>query len=189
MMIIRFLVTIVSIGCLTGCAHIISKDVLEEVSRDITFGELRKNPEAYTGKVVLLGGVIVKSLNKKDGTLLEVYQTEIESEGLPIHLDVSGGRFLALYEGFLDSEIYRAGRKVTIAGSVRGKLVKKLGQVDYHYPYLIIKEMYLWAEEKWYRHEPCSYRLYPWGFWDSWWRYPGHPFYGPYRSYPYYPFY
>ena len=131
--------------------------------------------------------MIVKAVNKKDGTLLEIYQTEMESGGMPIHPDVSGGRFLALYEGFLDSEIYRGGRKVTIAGSVRGKQVKKLGQVDYIYPYLIIKEMHLWAEEKWYRYEP--YPLYPWGFWDPWWRYPWHPFYVPYRGYPYYPFY
>ncbi|MBW1797335.1 MAG: Slp family lipoprotein, partial [Deltaproteobacteria bacterium] len=160
--------------------------VLEEVNRDITFAELRKNPEAYEGKVIILGGVIVKSLNKKNGTLLEIYQTEMESGGMPIHPDVSGGRFLALYEGFLDSEIYRAGRKVTIAGSVRGKKVKKLGQVDYQYPYLIIKEMHLWEEDKWRRHEPYPYPLYPWGFWDPWRRYSWHPFYGPYRSYPFY---
>jgi outer membrane lipoprotein len=188
-MIIRFFVMIISIGCLNGCAHVISGDILEQVNRDITFGELRKSPEAYTGKMVVLGGVIVKSVNKKDGTLLEIYQTEIEDEGMPINLDVSDGRFLAFYEGFLDSEIYRAGRKVTIAGSVRGKLIKKLGQVDYHYPYLIIKEMHLWAEEKWYRYEPYPYPLYPWRFWDPWWRYPWHPFYGPYRGSPYYPFY
>jgi len=188
-MMIRFIVMIISIGCLNGCAHVIPGDVLEEVNRDITFAELQKNPEAYEGKVIILGGVIVKSLNKKDGTLLELYQTEMESEGMPIHLDVSGGRFLALYEGFLDSEIYRAGRKVTIAGSVRGKQVKKLGQVDYHYPYLIIKEMHLWEEKKWRRHEPYPYPLYPWGFWGPWWRYPWHPWYGPYRGSPYYPFY
>jgi hypothetical protein len=47
-MIIRFLIMIISIGCLNGCAHVISGDVLKEVNRDITFGELRKNPEAYT---------------------------------------------------------------------------------------------------------------------------------------------
>lgn len=186
-MIIRFLVMIILIGSLNGCAHVISGHVLKEVNRDIPFDELRKNPEAYTGKVVILGGVIVKSLNRKDGTLLEIYQTGIEREGMPIHPDVSGGRFLALYEGFLDSEIYRAGRKVTLAGRVHGKQVKKIGQVDYHYPYLIIKEMHLWAEENRYR--PYPYPLVPWGFWDPWWPYPFHPFYGPYRGYRYYPFY
>ena len=188
-MIFRFLVIIISIGCLSGCAHVISEDVLEESNRDISFDELRKNPDTYSGQMVLLGGVIVESLNKKEGTLLEIYQTEIESEGMPINLDVSDGRFLALYEGFLDSEIYRAGRKVTIAGRVKGKRVKKLGQVDYHYPYLIIKEMHLWEEEKWYRYEPHPYPSYPWGFWDPWWPYPWHPFYRPYRHFPYYPFY
>ena len=184
-----FIVITIFVACLSGCAHVVSRDVLEEVNRDITFTELRKDPGAYAGKVVLLGGVIVKTLNREDGTLLEIYQTEIESGGMPIHPDVSVGRFLALYEGFLDSEIYRGGRKVTIAGTVRGKLIKKLGNMDYHYPYLIIKEMHLWAEEKWYRCEPYPYPLYPWGFWDPWLRCPWHPFYRPYRGYPYYPFY
>ena len=188
-MILRFLVVIISIGCLNGCAHVLSGDVLKESNRDISFDELRRNPEAHKGQVVLLGGVIVKSLNKKEGTLLEIYQTEIESDGMPVNLDVSGGRFLAFYEGFLDNEIYRAGRKLTIAGTVKGQLVKKLGQVDYHYPYLIIKEMHLWEEDKWYRYEPYPYPLYPWDFWYPWWRYPWPPFLGHYRNYPYYQFY
>jgi len=179
-----FLVITIFFACLSGCAHVVSRDVLEEVNRDVSFAELRKDPGAYTGKVVLLAGVIVKTVNREDGTLLEIYQTEMESGGMPIHPDVSGGRFLALYEGFLDSEIYRGGRKVTIAGTVRGKQAKKLGQVDYHYPYLIIKEIHLWEEGQWHRYEP-----YPWGFWEPRWRYPWHPFYMPYRGYPHYPFY
>jgi outer membrane lipoprotein len=64
-----FLVITIFVACLSGCAHVVSRDVLEEVNRDITFAELRKNPEAYKGKVVMLGGVIVKTLNKKVGTL------------------------------------------------------------------------------------------------------------------------
>ena len=182
---IRLIVVIISIGFLTGCAHVISKDVLGVVSKDFTFADLRRSPDDHKGKVVLLGGVIVKTLNKEDGTLLEVYQTEIESDGRPINIDLSGGRFLALYEGFLDGEIYRTGRRLTIAGTVLGKKVRKLGEVDYHYPYLLIKEMHLWEEEKMYRHEP-----YPWGFWGPWWGYPWHPLYDPYWwRYPNYFYY
>jgi outer membrane lipoprotein len=165
-----FLVITVAVVCLSGCAHVISKDLLQEVNTEITFGELHKAPQAYQGKIVLLGGVIVKTVNRKDGTLLEVYQTEIDSMGRPIKLDISGGRFLAHYKGLLESEIYHKGRKVTIAGIVQGEQVMRLGEIDYHYPFLIIKDIHLWKKE-----QPRSYEPYPWGFWDPWWRDPWYP--------------
>ncbi len=160
----------IAVVCLSGCAHVISKDLLQEVATEITFGELYKAPQAYQGKIVLLGGVIVKTVNRKDGTLLEVYQTEIDSMGRPIKLDISGGRFLAHYKGLLESEIYHKGRKVTIAGIVQGEQVMRLGEIDYHYPFLIIKDIHLWKKE-----QPRSYEPYPWGFWDPWWRDPWYP--------------
>ena len=51
-----FLVITMFFACLSGCAHVVSRDVLDEVNRDVSFAELRKDPGAYTGKVVLLGG-------------------------------------------------------------------------------------------------------------------------------------
>ena len=164
------LVITMTFVCLSGCAHVISKDLLQEVNTGITFGELHKAPQAYQGKMVLLGGVVVKTVNRKDGTLLEVYQTEIDSMGRPIKLDISAGRFLAHYKGLLESEIYHKGRKVTIAGIVQGEQVMRLGEIDYHYPFLIIKDIHLWKKE-----QPRSYEPYPWGFWDPWWRNPWYP--------------
>lgn len=176
-----------TLAFLCGCAHVISKDILKEINREITFAELRKNPQVYAGEVVLLGGVIVRTVNKEEGTLLEIYQTALSREGRPVQTDVSEGRFLALYEGLLDSEIYRKGRKVTIAGTVKDEKVMKLGEIDYHYPYLLIRDIHLWKEEQRRRYEP-----YPWGPWwyDPWdygypW-YPWYPWYGPYWRHRYY---
>ena len=167
---------------LTGCAHIISKDILKEVDKEISFEELLKDPERYQGKTVLLGGVIVKTENKQDGTLIEIYQTELDHYGKPINTDVSDGRFLALYDEFLDSEIYRKGREVTVAGTVKGGEVIKLGEIDYNYPYLVIKEIHLWKEQ-----DPREYGPYHRDFWyplwwDSWYR-----GYDPYFFYRWYP--
>jgi len=163
---------------LAGCAHIFSKDILNQVDSEIRFEELLKDPGAYKGKVVLLGGVIVKTENKKEGTLLEIYQTEMDSYGKPVNTDVSQGRFLALYEGFLDSEIYSKGRKITVAGVVDGEEVIKLGEIDYHYPYLSVQEIYLWEEEQLY-----VYHYYHGYSHDSVW-------YDPYyRYYPYWFYY
>ena len=149
---------------LSGCVHAISRGVLKEVDREITFSSLIKDPNAYQGRMVLLGGVVVKTVNKQEGTLLEVYQTRLDREGKPTDTDRSEGRFLALYQGFLDSEIYREGRLVTIAGTVQGEKVQLLGEIEYSYPYLIITELHLWEEEK-----PVQYKHYRWDPWyDPW---------------------
>jgi outer membrane lipoprotein len=169
-------------SALIGCAHIISKDILKDVDREIGFEELRKDPGKYQGKTLLLGGVIVKTENRNEGTLLEIYQTEINHYGKPIDTDISKGRFLAMYEEFLDSEIYRKGRKVTIAGVVRGGEVKKLGEIDYNYPYLTIKEIHLWKEE-----QPCESGPYHYEFWEPFYWEPWYRWYAPYRLYQYTP--
>ena len=176
----RMIVVIVIAAILfSGCAHVISEDVLKEVNTDINFAELRKNPLAYQGEMVLLGGVIVKVMYKQDRTLLEIYQTEMDREERPVSLDVSGGRFLAQYNEFLDREIYRKGREVTVAGKVKGAKIMKLGEIDYHYPYILIKEIHLWKEKKPEIYEP--YPWYPMGPWDMWG--PWGPWYYPYRPY------
>jgi len=169
-------ILIIAANLYTGCAHVISKDALKSVNRNITFAELRKSPQYYQGEMVLLGGVIVRVKYKEDVTLLEIYQTEMNREDRPVDLDVSGGRFLAQYGGFLDRAIYRKGREVTIAGIVKGVKIMKLGEIDYHYPYILIKDIHLWKVE-----EPRTCDPYPWypiGLWGM--RGPWGPWYYPY---------
>jgi len=59
---------------------------------------------------------------------------------------------------------------VTIAGTVEGVKVLKIGDLDYHYPYLLIKEIHLWEKEQ-EVYEP--YLWYPIGTWGPW----GYPYY------------
>lgn len=162
---------------LSACAHVISKDTLQQANMELTFSELQKAPEEQKGKTVVFGGIVVGLVNKKEGSLLEVYQTAMDQQGKPVNLDSSAGRFLALYQGLLESEIYRKGRKVTLAGIVQGERVMKLGEIDYRYPYILIKEIHLWREEKPARNEP-----YPWGSWDPW-CYPWYPWPHPCHRY------
>ncbi len=161
----------------TGCAHVISKESIEHADRDISFAQLRENPDAYKGIMVILGGVIVNTVNKDDGSLLEAYQTRTSRIGEPVELDVSQGRFLIYYKGFLDPEIFQKGRKISVAGWVEGVKFQKLGDFEYRYPLLEVGEIYLWEEITASRYEP-----YPWHFRD----YP-HPYFLPYYHYPYYP--
>jgi outer membrane lipoprotein len=153
---------------LTGCAPVISKQLRQQVAKDLTLGAVSKNPDAYKGKVVLWSGVIISSVNLKEGTMIEVLQKPADMQGKPKDVDESEGRFLALNPGYLDIAIYNGGRKVTIVGEIQGKKVQSLGEIEYIYPLIKVKEIHLWPVEK----EQSVYCPYPY------WHYPR--WYGPY---------
>ncbi len=179
----NYILVLTTILLLSGCAgQVISTDTLAEIDPQQSFLDILKSPLAYKGSTVLLGGVIVKATNKSEGTLLEVYQTMLNRNQKPINIDDSHGRFLALYKGFLDSEVYRSGRRVTIAGVVQGEETMKLGEVNYRYPYLIIKEINLFQEEKPIGYDP----YYPYHYGYPW--YPYDPWLYPRYRHRYYPY-
>jgi len=84
-----------------GCAPVISKGLRAQVDKEIRFEEVIQNPEAYQGKVVVWGGVIIAAKNLKEGTLIEVLQKPTDIGRRPKDIDHSEGRFLALYDGYL----------------------------------------------------------------------------------------
>ena len=166
-----FSLIIVSYGLLafSGCASIISKQLREQVAKELTLLVVLKDLDAYKGKTVLWSGVIISSVNLKEGTMIEVLQNPADTKGKPKDVDESDGRFLALYHGYLDVAIYNGGRKVTVAGEVQGKKIQRLGEIDYTYPLISAKEIHLWPVEKKDRvYYPCPYWHYPWWYGPSW---------------------
>ena len=157
---------------LSGCAHVISKDLRDAADQDVPFREILKNPSAYKGKSVVWGGEIIETTNKQDGTtLIEVFQRSLNWREEPT--GSSEGRFLVRVESYLDSYVYSKGRKITVAGEILGEDVRPLGEMDYRYPLVLSKQLHLW--EYYY---PYSYYYYPrWWYYDPWypwwgWGYP-----------------
>ena len=139
---------------MVGCASVISEKTMEEVDRNVKFDQLLKNPDDYIGKTVLFGGSVIKTENLSGKTIIFVLQRPLEFRNKPTSKDISKGRFIITIPGFLDPEIYKAGRKVTVAGSVTGKDVRQLNKIDYTYPVIAKKEIYLWPEEGTYDDSP-----------------------------------
>ncbi len=54
-----------------------------------------------------------------------------------------------------------------MAGEIVGEEFRKLGEMDYRYPLLSGKQIYLWRES--YYPGPYYYRPY---YYDPWWGYP-----------------
>ena len=158
-----------SIFSITSCAPVISKQLRKQVAKELTLSEVLKAPEAFKGKIVLWSGVIISSVNLKEGTMIEVLQKPTDMQRKPKDVDESDGRFLALYPGYLDVAIYNGGRKVTVAGEIQGKKIQRLGEIDYTYPFISAKEIHLWPVEKKDRvYYPCPSWHYPWWYGPYW---------------------
>ena len=168
---------------LPSCVYVISKEVRREVTKDLNLREVIKAPDAYKGKVVLWGGVIIESKNLKKDTRVVVLQKDLNRWGRPKESDESQGRFIVFHPGYLDTAIYRRGREITVAGEVIGQKVLPIDEVEYSYPVLSPREIHLWREERRAKY-PYPFWPYPW-----WWDYPywPHRHWYPYR--PWHPYY
>jgi outer membrane lipoprotein len=156
----------------SGCAPVISKGLRAQVDKEIRFEEVIQDPDAYQGKIVLWAGVIIGAKNRKEGTLIEVLEKPTDMVGRPKDVDRSRGRFLALYDGYLEVAIYAQGREVTVAGEITGKRVLPLDEIEYTYPVISVKEIHLWSPKS-------EDRFYPYPYWHyhPWWWY--YPYWGP----------
>ncbi len=132
------------LGTASGCAPVISNNLMQQIDPSVTFEKAFDDPELVKGITILWGGDIVSTRNLKEGTLIEVVQKPLDRGKKPWRGDRSGGRFLALYDGFLDGEIYAKGRAVTVAGVIKGSRAQPLDEIEYTYPLISIKEIHLW---------------------------------------------
>lgn len=131
-----------------ACATPISPEMTKEVDQSISFESLLREPAAFNGKTVLLGGDIIKTENLPEKTLIIMLQRSLDSKTKPIEADGSKGRFIISVPGFLDPAIYRQGRKITVVGRVAGKEVRTLDEIEYGYPIIDKRELHLWPVEE-----------------------------------------
>lgn len=149
---------------LSGCAHVISKDLRIQSTPPLSLSQVRQNPEEFKGSIVVWGGEIIETVNRKDArTQIEVFQRPLGWRGEPSSAAPSEGRFLILVNQYLDPYLYRTGRKITVGGEIIGTKTKPLGEMDYVYPLLSNRQIYLWPE---YVDYP-----YPYYYYDPWWPY------------------
>jgi outer membrane lipoprotein len=127
---------------ISGCAHYLSEQSRRSADRDIAFVQLLEAPDAFRGKLVMLGGIVAAIERTGEGTQLEIIQHRLDSRELPDEAIPSGGRFLATTSAALDPDRYGPGALVTLAGEVVGKRVQPLGGAEYTYPVIAIKEIH-----------------------------------------------
>jgi outer membrane lipoprotein len=158
---------------LLGWDHVLSPDAFFAVNPRVAYSQVKRDPAAYRGTTLMLGGRVVDNATDREGTTLEIQCYALDVDDKPEEPDEACGRFLAKTSIVLDPDLFTIGRLVTLTGKVLGRETLPLGDSDYEYIAFEMGEIHLWPRPV----EPWPYyRRY---FYDPYWD----PFYGPYGRY------
>jgi len=166
-----------------GCASAFPADVVRSVDRAATVSAVQRDPAAYAGVRVMVGGDIIATRPRPGETEIEILSKPLESDDRPRRGDVSDGRVLVHSAEFLDPAVYAEGRRVTVVGTVSGAEERKIGELPYRYPVVASVAIRLWPRDEievaypppWPYYSPFPYpyvwrRFYgPWPPWPYWW--------------------
>ena len=103
-------------------------------------------PQLGVGKQVLWGGIIMKTVNLKDSTQIEVLAFPLDSRERPKPDQPPLGRFIFEKRGYLEPASYASQRQITVRGTVTGTLPGRVGESDYNYPLVTPHQHTLWPE-------------------------------------------
>ncbi len=171
----RFFLFALFLFLISGCAYPISKELRQEATKEITFPMVLQNPTGYVGSIVIWGGKIIETQNVAGGSEIFVLETPLDYQEMPEAEKYSEGRFIAKSSTFLDPEVYKKGRTITVAGEIAGRETKPLGKAEYTYPVIMVKQIHLWKKHRAYYTYPPPYYYGPY--------YRPYDWYGPYGPY------
>jgi outer membrane lipoprotein len=166
-----------------GCRNYITipEPLKKDINRSVTFIDLKQDPEAQKGKVVALGGIVLRAENTKEGTRIEILQLPLNSFDEPdFPMEESQGRFMVLDADHHDPIILK-GRRITVIGEVIGKKIQAIDEFEYTYPYLSARFIYIWSDYYGYEYLYPNYYYYSYPFYypDPYYLYRYQPwFYG-----------
>ena len=91
------ILSLIALGCSSSPVRI--PETLEsKIDQNLTFTEMLAAPELYTGRLMLLGGEILKAKRLKEGTQVELLQLPLNKDQVPTtDLTQSQGRVLVLH--------------------------------------------------------------------------------------------
>ena len=165
---------------LSGCSSLGNyADPSASGSPQLTYAQVKAEPNSFTGQPITLGGKVLKAKRLKDGTRLEILQLPLNASLRPTNdLSKSQGRFIAMRREFLDPATVPPGTFVTVTGEAAGSVTLPLDETDYTYPLMTITNVRVWPNHE--EEEPPRIRPYH-GYGPYW-----GPYWSPWGPWPYY---
>lgn len=159
------MVAIIGVMLAAGCNryHVIPDHLKGTVNRAVKYEQIKSSPSSYQGEVVILGGEILSAKRLEDKTRIEVLQLPLTDDLTPkTERTESKGRFVAFDTGteIVDPAILKEGTPVTIIGEVKPPTEGHLGESQYEFPTLAIRDMTVWNNNS-AAVSPDRYYAYP----------------------------
>ena len=142
---------------------------------DVSYSQVTRNVAQFKEAPVRWGGIVVDVENEQNFSLVQVLYYPLNSYGRPRLDQANEGRFLIKSSQFLDPAVYTKDTEITVAGTLKGDIERKIGNKTLRLPLISSSVIYRWPD-----YVPGNYYGYD-GF--------GYPYYGYYGYYPYYPYY
>jgi outer membrane lipoprotein len=130
-----------------ACFSPISRELRKEVRTDAAFPAVLRNPGDYAGAIVIWGGIVIWAQTLGGALEVTVLETPLRYPGIPAPAGESRGRFVARISKVSDPAIYDRGTPVTVAGVVTGVERRPLGETQYSYPVLAVRELQVWNRD------------------------------------------
>lgn len=136
------------LALLAGCSSLPQAIRVDKETPLPSYADVRKTPANYTGKTLVVGGLIVTVSNEADHSVIEMLQLPLNSNGRPgTDTSKSAGRFKVRIDAFLDPEIYSNGRYLSVRAQVTGTEDGSIGKHPYEYLILHADGYYLWPDQ------------------------------------------
>ncbi len=150
-----------------GACSIVPKELRQAPTGNPVLTEVRADPEVFIGREVRWGGTILEVDNDAIETRIEIVARELLRSGRPVSEERSTGRFIAVFDGFVDPAIHAEGRDITVAGVIAGIEPGKIGDHDYTWPVIRVHHHFLWPP----RVDPRDYPPRYYYHYDPWFPY------------------
>src|SRR5437867_10196171 len=142
---------------LSGCAssshdtfqleYQLPPELQSRVEQRISFANIKADPAAYKGHIILLGGEVLTAKRLADRTRLEILHLPLNEFNEPtMNRTASQGRFIAFQKEFLDPATVPPGTRVTVAGEVTGTTEGDLDEMKYTYVTLDVRHFQVWPQ-------------------------------------------
>lgn len=134
------------LGCTSG-PQVVPEAFKATINSSVTFLLMLEEPTVHQGAMVLLGGEVLTAKRLKEGTRLEILQLPLDGSEEPVFdRTASQGRFFAIEPAFLDPATLPPTTRVTLVGEITGATRANLDEMEYRYPTVMIKHLYVWPE-------------------------------------------
>ncbi|MDD5641681.1 MAG: Slp family lipoprotein [Syntrophales bacterium] len=155
---------------LTGCATAIAPSLQQQAGPPVDFAALSAHPEQYQGRLVILGGEVMKVEPLGQGSLMTVNQQPLSMLGNPRGAP-SGGTFVVESDRYLSPATYQPKSTVKLAGTVVGRKhgfpLLKAKEVVFNAP-PVWEKWYYPVPPEWYGNDPNLEYWFTPPYWDPW---------------------